>query len=115
MNAIEFVKKWSQVALNEKASYQSFMDDLCHVVGHQTPAEYDPNGIFFRYEKYVDKTFSGKGFADVWYKGHFAWEHKSRGKDGENLLRESVAKVYATIFEFSYFWSLIQNVLSSTR
>src|SRR5690606_34000886 len=26
-------------------------------------------------------TGGGDGWADVWYKGHFAWEYKGRGKD----------------------------------
>jgi len=81
MNVGKFVDKWLESELKETVSFQTFFDDLCRLVGHPTPAEIDPTGRHFTYEKYVTKTRGEKGFADAWYKGHFAWEHKGKHKD----------------------------------
>ncbi len=81
MNVGEFVDKWQKSELKETASFQTFFDDLCRLVGHSIPSEIDPDGNFFTYEKHVTKTHGEKGFADVWYKKHFAWEHKGKHKD----------------------------------
>jgi hypothetical protein len=51
------------------------------LVGHKTPTELDPNGEFFTFEENVVKSTGGSGRADVWYKGHFAWEYKGKLKD----------------------------------
>ncbi len=76
----DFVEKWERATLNERAAYQSHFNDLCRMLGHATPAEIDPDGSFFRFEKAVVKIGGDKGFADVWYKGHFAIEYKGPGK-----------------------------------
>ncbi len=63
------------------------------MLGEKTPAEADPAGEFYTFERGVKKTGSGagKGFADVWYRGHFAFEYKGKHKDldaaYEQLLR----------------------------
>ena len=51
------------------------------MVGVQTPVEADPQGDWFTFEKGLDKTTGGKGFADVWRKDCFGWEYKGQGKD----------------------------------
>jgi very-short-patch-repair endonuclease len=76
----QFVEKWERAELKERASYQEHFTDLCHLVGHKTPAEEDPKGEFFTYEYGVQKSGGGQGFADVWYQGHFAIEYKGKGK-----------------------------------
>jgi hypothetical protein len=76
----DFVEKWEQTELKERASAQSHFDDLCRLVGHPTPAEYDPKGESFTYEYGVEKLGGGQGYADVWFKGHFAVEYKGKGK-----------------------------------
>jgi hypothetical protein len=58
----EFAKKWS-AALSERASYQHHFLDLCAMLGPPAPAEADPTGSFYAFEKGVEKT-GGKGFAD---------------------------------------------------
>ena len=40
-----------------------------------------PGGILYAFEKGVEKTGGGKGFADVWYENRFAFEYKGRHKD----------------------------------
>ena len=41
----------------------------------------DQAGEFYTFEKGVEKTEGGKGFADVWYRDHFAIEYKGKHKD----------------------------------
>ncbi|HML24423.1 MAG TPA: N-6 DNA methylase [Aggregatilinea sp.] len=75
-----FIDKWSRTELKERASAQEHFSDVCHLVGHATPAEMDPRGEFFTYE-YGMKTSEGRqGYADVWYKDHFAIEYKGKNK-----------------------------------
>ena len=76
-----FTKKWSEAALSERSSYQQHFLDLCAMLGQPTPAEVDPTGEFFTFEKGVEKMGGGRGFADVWYRGHFAIEYKGKHKD----------------------------------
>ncbi len=76
----QFVDKWARTELKERASYQEHFMDLCRLVGHPTPAEKDPTGEFFTFEAGVKKTGGEQGYADVWYRGHFAIEYKGKGK-----------------------------------
>lgn len=74
----EFVEKWRQVTLNERATYQSHFIDLCAMLGHPAPTDLDKTGQEFCFEKGASKQSGGEGFADVWYRGHFAWEYKGK-------------------------------------
>ena len=76
----QFVEKWARTELKERASYQEHFMDLCRLVGHATPAELDPTGEFFTFEAGVKKTGGEQGYADVWYRGHFAIEYKGKDK-----------------------------------
>jgi hypothetical protein len=51
------------------------------VVGHPTPADADPTGAAFCFEKGATKHGGGDGFADVWKQGFFGWEYKGKRKD----------------------------------
>ncbi len=73
-----FVTKWKKNALKESAGAKEHFLDLCHLIGHATPAEMDPRGEFFTFEAYATKSSGGEGFADVWYRDHFAWEYKGK-------------------------------------
>jgi hypothetical protein len=76
----EFVGSWRGVTLKERSASQSHFIDLCRLVGQPTPTEADPTGDFYTFERGAEKTAGptggGKGWADVWKKGHFAWEYK---------------------------------------
>jgi hypothetical protein len=80
MTPQEFIDKWERVELSERATYQSHFIDLCALVGHAAPIAHDGTGEVFTFEKGVRTTEGGQGFADVWFKGHFAFEYKQRGK-----------------------------------
>ena len=54
-----------------------------------TPAEADPNGDFFTFEKSLKKETGRPGFADVWRKNCFAWEYKG--------LHANLGKAYAQL------------------
>ena len=76
MTPYEFAKKWEQANLSESAASQEHFIDICRLVGEATPAEVDPNGDFFTFEKSLKKESGRAGFADVWRKNCFAWEYK---------------------------------------
>ena len=97
-----FIEKWHKSRLKESAAYSEHFCDLCHMLGLPTPAEADPSGEFFTFQKGVTKNAAGaevyvdtlfgeqpvkaahaQGFADVWLKDHFAWEYKGKLKDLE--------------------------------
>ncbi len=67
-----FAKRWADSTLTERSAYQQHFLDLCDVLGAPKPAEKDPKGEFYTFEKGVEKTGGGKGFADVWFEGRFA-------------------------------------------
>ncbi len=76
----EFVSSWGNVELTERASSQPHFIDLCRLLGQPTPTEADPTGDFYTFERGATKaagpTKGKRGWADVWKKGHFAWEYK---------------------------------------
>ena len=77
----EFVHKWRKASLKERSGAQEHFIDLCHLVGHQTPAEGDPEGLTFTFEAGATKSTGGQGWADVWKRNYFAWEYKGKHKD----------------------------------
>ena len=81
MNPTEYVNKWAPVELRERAGAQEHFIDICRLVGQQTPAEADPKGDWFTFDRGLDTSTGGKGFADVWRKDCFGWEYKGPGKD----------------------------------
>ncbi len=81
MNIATFIAKWKKVELKERSAAQEHFIDLCRLVGHPTPAEDDPTGERFCFEKGAAKHGAGGGFADVWKKDFFGWEYKGKHKD----------------------------------
>jgi hypothetical protein len=81
MNPDHFIKKWDAAVLTERsAAHQHFLD-VCQLIGERSPAEADPTGDTFTFEKGGTTATGGHGWADVWKKGAFAWEYKGPGKD----------------------------------
>ena len=83
----QFIAKWSPVRLSERAASQEHFIDLCRLLGQPTPAERDATGAEYTFEKGVAVTAAASrgsagagGFADVWWRGKFAWEYKRKGK-----------------------------------
>jgi len=84
----EFISKWSDAKLRERAGSQSHFIDLCKVLGEKAPTDADPRGEWYAFEKGALKTGGGDGWADVWKRGCFAWEYKSPGKDLNAALKQ---------------------------
>jgi len=81
MTIPEFIAKWRKVELKERSAAQEHFLDLCELVDHPKPAEADPTGINFCFEKGAAKHGGGDGFADVWKRNFFGWEYKGKHKD----------------------------------
>ena len=96
MTPREFIQKWKDHALTERASAQEHFIDLCRMLGHPTPAEDDPAGERFTFEKGLIKTGGGGGYADVWKRGHFAWEYKKRRRNLDEALRPKKTRAALT-------------------
>ncbi len=75
------IAKWKRADLAERAACQEHFIDLCRMLGHPTPAEADPNGEWFTFERGVEKAEGGNGWADVWKRNFFGWEYKGKHKD----------------------------------
>ena len=88
----DFVAKWQQATLRERASSQEHFIDLCRLIGHPTPAEADPAGKWFTFEAGASKAAGGEGWADVWKMGHFAWEYKGK--------HANLDKAYAQLLQY---------------
>lgn len=87
MQVADFISKWSKAQLSEQAASQEHFLDLCRLLGVKTPAELDPVGDTFTFEKGAKVSGPAslgskgdRGRADVWYKARFAWEYKRQGK-----------------------------------
>jgi hypothetical protein len=81
MDVLKFKATWRGSTLKESAFAKPHFIDLCRALGMPTPADEDQTGAFYTFEKGATKTEGGEGFADVWYRGHFAWEYKGPGGD----------------------------------
>ena len=81
MTPDEFIRKWRASELKERSASQEHFIDLCRLLGEPTPAEADPAGERYCFERGVRKDTGGDGWADVWKRGYFAWEYKGRRAD----------------------------------
>ena len=77
----EFIAKWRASELKERSASQEHFIDLCRLLGEPTPAEADPTGERYCFERGARKDTGGDGWADVWKRGCFAWEYKGRRAD----------------------------------
>jgi hypothetical protein len=62
----DFVHRWRQATVAERAGSQSHFNDLCELIGVDPPLKADPHGEWFAFEKGATKATGGQGFADVW-------------------------------------------------
>jgi hypothetical protein len=82
------IAKWKRVTLAERAACQEHFIDLCRMLGHPAPAEADPTGEWFTFERGVEKSEGGNGWADVWKRNFFGWEYKGKHKDLKAAYRQ---------------------------
>ena len=81
MTPAEFIAKWRASELKESSASQEHFIDLCRLLSEPTPAEADPTGERYCFERGARKDTGGDGGADVWKRGCFAWEYKGRRAD----------------------------------
>jgi hypothetical protein len=88
----DFIAKWSDSKLRERAAAQSHFIDLCRLLDEKAPTDADPRGEWYAFEKGAMKTGGGDGWApslsNQWKRGCFAWEYKSPGKDLNEALKQ---------------------------
>ena len=83
-----FIEKWATATLTERSAAQSHFIDLCLLLQVPTPTDADPKGDFYTFEKLTDKDTGHRGFADVWYRDHFAWEYKKQRANLDEALTQ---------------------------
>lgn len=76
MTPQEFIARWHNSPRKERSAAQSHFNDLCQMLGELTPAAADADGVDYDFEYGAQKTTGGRGFADVFKRGHFGWEYK---------------------------------------
>ena len=81
MTPSEFIAKWRASELKESSASQEHFIDLCRLLGEPTPADADPTGERYCFERGARKDTGGDGWADVWKRHHFAWEYKGKHAD----------------------------------
>lgn len=84
MTPAQFLAKWKDNPLSERAGSQAFFLDLCSMLGVEPPN--DPDSYCF--ERGATRTGAGHGWADVWKRGHFGWENKGPDGDLSGALRQ---------------------------
>ena len=88
MHPQDFVAKWRGNTSTERQVAQEHFLDVCALVGHATPTAHDGSGKVFTFEAGASKQSGGQGWADVWYKGHFAIEYKGPDKSLEKAYEQ---------------------------
>ena len=73
MTPAEFITKWKDNKLSERAGAQAHFLDLCELLGVDKPN--DPDNYCF--ERGAKRTGVGRGWSDVWKRHNFAWEYKA--------------------------------------
>ena len=73
--------EWKAADLKERAAAQSHFNGLCELLDERKPTDADPKGEWYCFERGATKSTGGEGWADVWKRGCFGWEYKSRGRN----------------------------------
>ena len=106
MTPDQFINKWQGLTLKERSAAQEHFLDLCRLLDEPTPAEADPNGTCYCFEKGAKKAGggdplrprSGQGWADVWKRACFGWEYKGPGKDLQVAFKQ--LQIYTPALEY---------------
>jgi len=77
MTPAEFISKWQANTRTERAACQEHFIDLCQLLDEPTPNS-DATGEDYAFEKGATRFTGQDGWADVWKRGHFAWEYKKK-------------------------------------
>lgn len=90
ITAHQFIAKWGPggtcAQLNEEQGAQSHFLDLCELLGVPRPGD-DVGGAYLFEQKSLILG-EARGYADVYWRDHFAWENKAPGKNLDAALRQ---------------------------
>ena len=67
-----FIAKWRDATLKERPAAQEHLIGLCRLRDEKTPADADPRGEWFTFEKGARKTSGDGGWVDVWRRSCFS-------------------------------------------
>jgi type II restriction/modification system DNA methylase subunit YeeA len=84
MTPEQFIARWHNNSLSERAGAQAHFDDLCELLGVDKPRDAEN----YCFERGAGKASGGDGWADVWKRGHFGWENKRPGRDLKAALKQ---------------------------
>lgn len=91
MTPADFIAKWGPggpaYALNEEQGAQSYFLDLCELLGVPKPGSGEVADEYL-FERSSLVLGEARGYADVFYRDHFAWENKAPGKNLDAALRQ---------------------------
>ena len=87
LSPLAFAEKWARDTRCEQAAAHEHFIDLCRMLAAPTPHEADPRGEWYAFEKRAAQALGRPGLADVWKRGHFAWEYKGEHTDLEGASR----------------------------
>ena len=76
----DFVRDWHESTQSERQGAQSHFNQLCDILGVDNPGR-DTRDDSYAFEAATTRAAGGSGRADVWKRGYFAWEYKSKGED----------------------------------
>jgi hypothetical protein len=90
MTPQEFIQKWGPGGpshdLNERQGAQPHFVELCQMLGVPTPGS--QGDYIFEQDTLV--LGEARGYADVFYQGHFAWENKTPGRNLDTALKQKL-------------------------
>ena len=90
MTPHDFITKWGPggpaYALNEEQGAQNHFLELCELLGVPKPGSGTTDEYLF--ERQSLHLGQARGYADVFYRDHFAWENKAPGKNLDAALRQ---------------------------
>ena len=93
MNFTDFYAKWgtggTAASLNERQAAQSHFLDLCDLLGVSKPGSSRQDGESdYIFEQDTLLLGEARGYADVFKRGHFAWENKKPGSNLDTALNQ---------------------------
>ncbi len=84
MTPVDFIGLWKGHEFNEREGAQLHFSHLCRLLGVDEPIKKGE----YQFERGAEKSSGGNGWADVWKRGHFAWENKKPGRNLKDALKQ---------------------------
>jgi len=86
MDADDFIRRWSEAPISERAHYQTFVAQLCRLIGVAAPDDERAGDLDYCFERPVkflhEDGGSHPGYIDCYRRGAFVLEAKQSGKRG---------------------------------